>query len=84
MPETNYLAAFTPGRKNAEDTSEYLYYPPFVNFTQIGDRVKIIVRARDRVNDKGHPETIAYADMELPVDEFVKLIDLAKSNLRLD
>ncbi len=71
------IGAYTPSNRG----EGYDYYPPFVNFSQVDDKVKITVRSRDRINEQGHPETIAHADMEITTQEFRKLLEGALSQL---
>lgn len=84
MAESHFLAAFTPCKSDPEDTSVYHFYPPFVNFTQIGDKVKIMVRARDSINEKGWAVTDSFADMEMPAEEFKALLEKALEKLHVE
>jgi hypothetical protein len=78
MPESRYLSAFTPGQQHGG----YNFYPPFINFTQIGDKVKIIVRSRDKLNEeKGYNEVGTWSEMEMPVKEFRWLLEEALGKL---
>ena len=85
MADSHYLAAFTPHKEDPEDNSEYIFYPPFINFTQIGKRVKTIVRSRDEiVEGKDYPSTLSCAQMEMAVKEFKALLEKALENLVVD
>jgi hypothetical protein len=81
--DSHYLAAFTPSDRG----ESYHFYPPFINFTQIGDRVRIIVRARDR-QIEGKPdgwyEPISAAQMDMPVKDFKELLENALGKLLVD
>ncbi len=78
--DSKYLSAFTPSDRGVSWHS----YPPFINFTQVGDKVKVIVRSTDQLNeDKGYYETKSYATMEICTEEFKKLLETALSNLEL-
>jgi hypothetical protein len=78
--DSRYLAAFTPGGNNG-----YHFYPPFVNFTQFGDSVRIILRETDSIDEKtGWNVCGKITQMDIPLDDFVKLIDQAKGNIVVD
>lgn len=81
MAETNFLSAFTPHKEDPEDDTLYHVYPPFVNFTQVGNKVKVMVRSRDQLNEKGWAVTTGYADIEMPVKEFKSLLEQALKRL---
>lgn len=80
MPENKYLGAYTPTQADGG----YHFYPPFVNFTQHGDKVRIMVRSTDELNEeKGWHETKSHASMDICSKEFKKLLENALLNLEI-
>lgn len=84
MPDSQFLSAFTASNPDQP------YYPPYINFTKVGDKVKVHIRSDfDMALNpaSGKFEWAApgkEANMEIDVEEFKKLLTEALGKLHDD
>lgn len=77
MSDGKYLIAHTTC-----DKDEYNFYPPYANFTQYGDMVRITVRSRDYFDEvTGHWTCGPTSQMEITVPVFRNMLHAALEKL---